>query len=462
MMAPEAFGPGTIPVTMPSSPVALHADDDRAEWRIPPFWQRLNSFFLFPLQMEPLLYAGFLALCSFGVLLGAFFAFFVVLGLLLAVSRYAFKVAALAARGITDSADYRQHLFDEDWKWLPWKFVGVSFVHGLVIGWLARLSPSLGLVANLLSAFLIPATLMVLINTCSLRAAINPFELLATVARVGKSYFLLCLFLFLLMQGAPMAAGMLAAVVPRGVLLPVMSFVVIYFTWVMAAMIGYVMYQHHAALDIDPLKAPADESVAAAPDPAAAEARRRDAEVARLVQAGDMDAALATAREWDRMGPRGAQDGLPDARRYHRVLKLAERPDELGRHAQGFIHQLLRQQRAGEALEVWSACHKRVPGFALESADSVLALAQHAWKATKARHVALLLYGFEKRFPRDERIPQAMELTVRALQQGLNDPERAVRVFMRMKLRYPDHPSTQEAAWLLRDELGAEPAAGPG
>ncbi|WP_225783424.1 tol-pal system YbgF family protein [Xenophilus sp. Marseille-Q4582] len=453
---------------MPSSPAALRpgphraASAERADERIPPFWQRLNSFFLFPLQLEPLLYAGFLALCSFGLMLGGLFMAAVLLGLVLAVSRYAFKVAALASRGVTRSADYRPHLFDEDWKWLPWKFLGVTLVHGFVIGLLAVKSPALGVAANLLSSFLIPATLMVLINTCSLRAAIHPFELLATVARVGKSYFLLCFFLFLLMQGAPMAAGLLAAVVPHGVLLPALTFVVIYFTWVMAAMVGYVMYQHHAALDIDPLMAPPGSAAAAAvPDPAAAEAQRRDAEVARLVQAGDMDEAVATAREWERVGSRGASgaaNDLADARRYHRVLKVAERPEELGRHAQGFIHQLLQQQRAGEALEVWSACHKRVPQFRLASADSVLALAQHAWKATKARHVALLLYHFEKHFPQDARIPQAMELTVRALQQGLNDPERAVRIFMRMKLRYPEHASTQEAAWILRDELGPSPA----
>ncbi|RYF82432.1 MAG: hypothetical protein EOO29_07080 [Comamonadaceae bacterium] len=441
---------------MPSHSAATRTDEDRADWKIPPFWQRLNSFFLFPLQMEPLLYAGFLALCSFAILLGWIFTLVVVLGLLLAVSRYAFKVAALASIGITDSADYRQHLFDEDWKWLPWKFVGVSLVHGLVIGFLAVKSPALGLVANLLSSFLIPATLMVLITTLSLRSALNPFTLLATVASVGKSYFLLCLFLFLLMQGAPMAAGMLAAVVPRGVLLPVLSFVVFYFTWVMAAMIGYVMYQHHAALDIDPVKAPTGAgAVPAVADPAVAEAQRRDAEVARLVQAGDMDEALGTAREWQRVG----HDSLPDQRRYHRVLKLAEKPAELARHAQGFIGLLLQRQQASEALDVWRSCSKRVPGFALESADSALALAQHAWKAVQARYVVLLLQGFDKQFPKDARVPQALELIVRALQQGLNDTDRAMRIYIRMKLRYPEHASTQEAAWILREELGAGPAA---
>lgn len=433
--------------SMTSSP------SDQAQ--ITPFWQRLNSFFLFPLQWEPLLYASVLALCTFAFMLGGWFAALVLLGLVLAVSRYAFKVAALASRGVIDSANYGPHLYDEDWKWLPWKFLAVMIVHALVIGFLASGHIALGVVANLLSSFLIPATLMVLINSCSLRAAINPFELLTTMASVGKSYLLLCFFLFLLMQGAPLAAQMLATMVPTAVLLPVLGFVVIYFTWVMAAMVGYVMYQHHAALDIDPLMESASVGgEGAAPDPAAAQVQRRDAEVAQLVHDGHMDAALAQAREWQRL----SSSALADQRRCHRVLKLAERPEELGRHAQEFIHQLLAQQRAGEALDVWTACHKRVPGFALASADSVWALAQHAWKATKPRHVVLLLHGFDKNFPKDERIAQVMELTVRALKQGLDDTDRALRLYVRMKLRFPEHAATQEAAWVLREDLGAADA----
>lgn len=423
-------------------------DEDSEQWEIPPFWHKLNSFFLFPLQREPLLYAIVLALCCLALLMGGLLAPFILLGLVLAVSRYAFKVATLASRGVTSSSDYRSDLVDEAWKSLPWKFFGVMVVHGLVIGWLAHVSLRLGMLGNVASSLLIPATLMVLINTCSLRAAINPFELLDTITGIGKSYLLLCFFLFLLLQGAPMAAGLLAALMPRAVLLPAIGFTVIYFTWVMAAMIGYAMYQHHRALRIDPVQAP--EGAAPPEDPAAAEARRRDAQVARLVQEGDMREALATAREWQRTAP---PDQAGDHRRYHRVLKLADQPAALADHAQRFIALLLRQQNPGEALEVWTSCRKRAKDFRLESADATLALARHAWKSMQARHVLALLQGFEKQFPGDERIPQALELIVRALKQGLADSERAVRVFVHMKGRYPGHACTQEAEWMLRDEL---------
>ena len=422
--------------------------DDPARWAIPPFWQKLNSFFLFPLQMEPLIYAAILSLCSYLLFLGFFFAALVSIGLVLAVSRYAFKVAALASRGVLDSDDYRPDMMDEDWKWLPWKFFGVLIVHGLVIGMLGNASSGLGALGNLLSSLLIPATLMVLIRSFSLRSAINPLELLATITGIGMPYLLLCLFLFLLMQGAPMTLGMLLPVMPKFVLAPMITFVIIYLSWVMAAMVGYVMYQSHEELDIDPLKAP--EGVRAEPqDPVAAEAKRRDAAVARMIQDGDMQAAVENAREWQRTG----YDSVPDQRRYHRVLKLTDETGELTRHAQHLIPLLVRNQREGEALEIWSSCFKRSPQFKLESADTALALAQTAWRNMQSRHVLALLQSFEKQYPGHPQTPQAQELIVRALKQGEDLPEPALRVFIRMKSRYPGHPSTQEAEWILREEL---------
>ena len=97
----------------------VHQKGDSSEWKIPPFWQKLNSFFLFPLQTEPLLYALLLSACSYGLMFGWIGVLFVGLGLMLAVSRYAFKVSALASRGITHSSDFRSSQVDEDWKWLP-------------------------------------------------------------------------------------------------------------------------------------------------------------------------------------------------------------------------------------------------------------------------------------------------------------------------------------------------------
>lgn len=425
------------------------AAQEASDWVIVPFWQRLNSFFLFPLQRTPLLYAVVLALCSYSFLLGLPWALLVGAGMMLAVSRYAFKVAALASRGVTHSADYRPDLIDGTWRWLPWKFFAILLVFAYVINFFTRQSAELGMVARLLVSMLIPAVLMVLINTCSFRSAINPFELVATIAGVGKSYWLLCFFLFLLQQGSPLSMELLLSIAPEVLVLPLMSFVVIYFTWVMAAMIGYVMYQHHAALHIDPLLEPANQWESDSEDSVAVEAKRRDALVARLVQEGHMEEAVALSREWQRV----SNDKLKDMRRYFRVLKLTELHEELLAQGQPFIALLLDHQREGEALEVWSSCAKRVPAFRLNTAQTTYALAQQAWKVGKGKYVLMILRSFEKQFPNSELTPLALELVVRALKQGLNRPAQAVRVYLHMHARFSEHPSTKEAEWLLRDEL---------
>ena len=48
-----------------SPALAAGRDDDAERPAIAPFWHRLNSYFLVPFQMEPLIYAALLALASY-------------------------------------------------------------------------------------------------------------------------------------------------------------------------------------------------------------------------------------------------------------------------------------------------------------------------------------------------------------------------------------------------------------
>lgn len=98
-----------------------------------PFWHRINQFFAFPFQSQPLGYALLLSLSS--LLFKALFFLpaplaigLVQIGILLAASRYGFKVAALGSQGISRAADYPRHL-DPDWTHLPWKLFAILLVH---------------------------------------------------------------------------------------------------------------------------------------------------------------------------------------------------------------------------------------------------------------------------------------------------------------------------------------------
>lgn len=432
------------------SPLAAADDDDDRPVAITPFWYRLNSFFLFPFQIEPLIFMALLALLSYLLFLPFLTRIFVAVGLLVGASRYAFKVAALASRGVLHSRDYTNALNDPDWKVLPWKFFVVLLVHGLAIGFLDAQSEWLGLSAMLVSSLALPATLMVLIQSASLRAALNPFELLGTITDIGAQYLLLCLFLFLLQAGFPKAVQLLLPITPRWLLAPMIVFCAVYFLWVMAALIGYVMYQHHGALDIHLLREPAQDSTAAEARPVKTEAQLRDAEVAALVQQGDLSAAVAQARDWARTG----YDNVADQRRYHRVLLLDEAgTDRLREHTQRYLPLLLLRKLGPEALHAYTAVLKLIPDFSIDKPDTTLALAEQAWKRMDANQTIALLRGFDRHYPGVAEIPRAYELIVRALKQGLGKGSKAMPVLQAMRRRYPDHPSTKEAEWVLRDEL---------
>ena len=62
---------------------------------------------------------------------------------------------------------------------------------------------------------------------------------------------------------------------------------------VMASLIGYMMYQHHGALEIDLLREPEPDAASAAARPVKTEAQVRDAEVSALVQKSDLKEAAS-------------------------------------------------------------------------------------------------------------------------------------------------------------------------
>ena len=420
----------------------------------PPFWHRLNSFFAFPLQLRPLAYGLVLSFCS--LLFEAVFflpdalAFVVIeVGIFLAASRYGFKVIALGARGIRDSADFGRESSDE-WTYLPWKLFAISLVQTMLIGWLAWYEPVLGTVGLFIMSFTFPAAVIVLVQSGSFFQAMNPGYVMDAMRTIGWPYALLCFFLFLLSTGAQVAISMVLPVFDGRIVLPIVNFAFIYFGWVMASLLGYVMYQHHDAFGIDLVPgagaddgAPADRRT-----PAQIAAQRTDAEVAQCITEGDLAAALGIAYEAQRTAD---ADDLAAQRRYHRVLALMpEKKDTLFDHARRFIPLLMRRGLTSDALKVFKACRAIDKAFVLDDPEMVIAMARAEWRGGDAHGTLALLSGFDKRFRGHAAIPQAYELAARALVQGLGRTDMAQPILTTLEARYPESEQTQEVRWLLR------------
>ena len=418
---------------------------------IPPFWQRLNKFFLFPLQTEPLIYGLVLAACGLLVNMPAF-GRIIFLVLMLAISRYAFKIAALSSYGIFKLDGYLPMREEDAWKGLPWKFVGAVFIQLMFLGFVAAQVPELAPIGFLVFSLLLPATLMVLIKEHSLSSAINPQELWGCVAGVGWPYLVLCAFTFLLLQGSALVYQVLEAIIPAWLLWPGSLAVFTYFAWVNAALIGYTMYQYHFNLGIDIINEYQGEEQDGSPVPNARElARQRDTAISRMVQQGQLAQALEQARQWLHDSP----NGLAERRRYHRLLMLDTDVAERQRHGQQWIELLLKNRSPSEALQVYKDCAHNAPTYVPQSAVITLALAKDAWKANDSALALQLLRGFDKRFPGHPLTPDVYALIVRVLQQGLGHHEQAMAVFKGLQRRYPQNPHTLEVARILQQPVAS-------
>ena len=67
-----------------------------------------------------------------------------------------------------------------------------------------------------------------------------------------------------------------------------------------------------------------------------------------------------------------------------------------------------------------------------------------------ARTALELLKGFDRRHRGHATLPDAYELIVRVLVQGLGRDDTARAVLKALQERYPDSPQTREAEWVLR------------
>jgi len=449
---------------------------------IVPFYKCLPKFLAFPLQFEPLLYMALAALAMYP--LQALRIFFIrdeialpfialaLFFLIMAVLRYGFKIMILGAQGVWHSAAWpRDELLESmDWLHLPWKLlVLLALLWGIT--WL--LAPVLGAnVARTLVLCLLPAALLALAADNSLREALRPQRLLWVIRLIGPGYMLLCVLLMLVPHGVLLLGTALAGALARvlwGILghltWPLWMFMALYAFWAFCSLLGHVMYQHHAALDIHLLEetAPADAPAAQAAallSPEEKVHQKVEAQIQWLMQHDKLPEALEAARQHQMKQPRN----LAAQQRYlELLLRLpAGHSQALRLQGQYVIDLLLQKGDARRALRVWQACRKTLDDFAVNDAAQCLALARVAWQGKRdARLVLAVLKGFDARFAGNGHIPEAWALAVRAHAQGLRDLAAAQRIFSALQQRYPQSPWTDEIRRLLRQlvEQGAEAGA---
>jgi hypothetical protein len=411
---------------------------------IPPFWQRLPRFFLYPLHPEPLLYMLFLSCATWLVFIVPAplpFNFLIVLfGVSLAFIRYAHETLDQTAMGLLTPEEHV--VYDDTGRaGLPYKLYGVFAVIGLVTG-LAERAGGLFLGAALIYGTLsTPAVIMILAVTRSFRAALNPFTVIRMMTIVGLPYLGLSAFIFLLSASEFTLRALLLPRVPPWPWFPVLAFVPMYFTLIMFNMMGYVIHQYHHLLGVRIQQARQGVRTG---NGAAAASGATDS-YADLIVSGRIDQALDAAYEARRVDPEnvGARD------RYHKLLLLSDQKDRLLSHARRYLALLLKKDLASNAIGLFHAMRERDPAFQPDEPAQIPRLAEAARQGRDFALALSLVKGFDKRFRGSGEIPAVYFFAAQTLCENLRRDDAARQILAALLERYPAHPVSDRARQLL-------------
>ena len=331
-----------------------------------------------------------------------------------------------------------------------------------------QLQPPWFWLAAILLSFVLPAGAVVIALEDRFFRALNPLNVFHLVGAMKGAYFVLWGF-FLLIAGARHAAFTVGEHWPAMVRLPVEMALVTYLGFVLFALMGYALYQHHQELhlevDVDfdgHREAGGAEAIAGAGSARAAVAAAPQDPWERKLQAleaaGQYREAIAEVKDrmrYDR------HDLALNARLHGLYVRLGDR-DVILTHGQQYLAALARARQGAQALQVIRALQALDGSFQPQEPDIVLPAATAALQQGDARAASALLRGFDKRFPQHPDTAGVFFLGARLLSEQSRQHAQAARILKALLQRFPEHPVAGEARTYLEVLEKALPAEAAG
>jgi len=399
-----------------------------------PFWDRLDSFFRFPLHKNGLLVlAAFAALSwlllglasvsgSLGViqlLLGGLF-------LLACMTRYGFMILEQSAGGRFEPPPLRDVFSGSGFNVLLQQVVVQVLFGGFTFLVALLQSEFLNILANALVMFVLPASLMILAIEGSIVAAVSPASISHMIRSIGWPYLLLYLFLYLLLGLMTALFGMFVEEVPGHLFVPLFVVLVLFFSMVAYHLMGYVVFQYQADIGF------------MAEDQQTRERRRRsidpvDAKAVVLVKDGQYEAAVQVLSRHLRANP--------DSVRHHdqlsRLLLAMGDTEQALAHGQRYMTVLEHSGDVSRLYFLYNSLVALSPQFKPEEPSVLLALAHQLYSRGRFREVCQLLANLHQTAPHFDGLPDAYLVLARALLDGFGQKQKASQYLQFIKSKYP-------------------------
>jgi len=393
-----------------------------AENSIHSFWNRIPTFFLYPLTFSSLLYLLLLSLTSLGIEFDPIFAILIPILVTLFFLRYAYLVLENTAKGHMEipslSIDVLLSKLDLPLKQILIIVATVAFnftVYDLFGLGVLVFTLVISIVAS-------PASIMVLATEYSFFNAFNPIVIGTLITRIGKPYFILCAFLMLLLFSSEVSFSLLSNIIPASYIWPVYFFINMYFVLIMYNMMGYVIFQYHEKIGFT---IEVDLDTHHAVDTAQNENKNEtiiQAEI--LLKEGKSDLALEKLI-------RAIQNSPADfsvRAMLHKMLKVTGKTDELKMHTSNYIDRLLMSNKNALAIDILIETRALIPTYLPDSAKNRFILAELLNEQNYPEIALACVNNLHRDFPGYEGIPKAYFLAAKIMCEKIGDDRKAITV----------------------------------
>lgn len=407
-----------------------------------PFWQMLPHFLLSPMHLRPLLVAmlvGGITLLASGGLLTIFLVIFA----LAVVTKYSLAIIEHRGRGETTPPSVSD-VITADGHHLFLRQMAVFLLMGCAVGVAASVSVAAGMLVNVFIMLAMPASIILLAVEKSVRCALNPFAMTRLMFTIGWSYLLLWLCTQIISLAPVYVIPLLLEVMPEAVVMPVIMMVVVYFVFVLYAMLGYVLFEYQNELGYETLH---EAEAVAFP---VFEKKRVLGETAVLMQSGQYE----RARQALRKALDSVRDDIELHERYHKLLVLLNDETALRNHTHYFVDLVERQHCLAKAIPVLLDVQKKYPDFQLQQSQQALTLAQLLMVHGHYKAVIRLFHNRHKTQPNDPLLPEAYLLIAGIFHERMGDDATATALLNFIVKRYPDAAACEQTL-RLRQQLQA-------
>lgn len=403
-----------------------------------PFWRRLPSFFLYPMQIGSIMrIAGYSVFGGISMfipdVLGGLLRFI----LWIVFLKYAFLVMERTANGQFDEPSGVNGEAG-DTAQVVRQFV-LILVIGLISGLLVLMFDRVGYGFGwLLMTVAIPAGIMIIAVSKSLGEALNPARIMYFIRTIGSPYLALCFVLTSLTSSGLWLQGYLYAHMDSWLVLPLLSFVEFYFALITYHMMGYAIYQYHDELGVHAAVSFEQAEAKLSPGKVADPVLSR---LSLLIANGQQEEAIDLLRK----ELRTSWENNDLHERYQKLLMAAGKQDAALQHVREFIAKLVNEKRMFQALDLCEQSLMFDPEFQLRDPNQVYELAAAAYTAKRQKLALNLMRRFDRRYPSHQHIPSVYLLSAQILSEHFRMHKEAMQILHTLQVKFPSHTLASEA-----------------